>query len=75
MDQLFHAFDNIIYLAIIYNCNTCTNVNSGADLTFALSCDGINCEVVVSSTKCVCEITGVVFSETLLDDPLSKEIT
>lgn len=67
---------HFIYIYIkIYNCQTCTNVNSGADLTSAQSCDGINCKVVVPSTHCAGEVTGVVFSQTLLDDSLSTEIT
>lgn len=68
----------IIYLYVllpkIYNYRTCTNVHRRADLTFALSCDGINCKVVMPSTKCVCEIAGVVFSQALLDDSLDADM-
>lgn len=59
--------------AIMYGGHTCADVNSRADLTSALPCDGVDCEEIVSPTHCMCEITGVVLSQTLLDHSLVTE--
>lgn len=53
--------------------HTCANVNGGAHLTPALPCNGVDCEVIVSPTYCVREITGVLLSQTLLDLSLGTE--
>lgn len=59
--------------AVMYGGHTCADVNSRADLTSALPCDGVDCEEIVSSTHCMCEITGVILSQTLLDHSLVTE--
>lgn len=59
--------------AVMYGGHTCADVNSRADLTSALPCDWVDCEEIVSSTHCMCEITGVILSQTLLDHSLVTE--
>ena len=57
----------------MYGGHTCADVNGRAELTFALPCDGVDCEEIVSPTHCMCEITGVVFSQPLRDTALFKK--
>lgn len=64
--------DEHIYIETDY---TCANINSGTGLARAGPWGRIDCEVIVSSTHGVCEITRVVHSHTLLGLSLDKQIT